>query len=221
MSCRVGAPRPVPELTGDVLRIFVRRVFASMKRRARAQWGIKEPQCGAVTFVQRFGGALNLNVHFHTLVLDGVFDPAKEMRFRRQRLERLCRYVARPPVATERLTRLSNGRLMYELRHPWRDGTTHVAFLPLELIEKLAALVPPPRVNLVRYHGVLAPAARHRADVVPGGPKCLGRMRVLTAIHSPEAIQAILKCLGLPGRSPPIAPPDPRDSYNDTYFDVC
>ena len=36
-----------------------------------------------MTFVQRFGGALNLNVHFHTLVLDGVFDPAKEMRFRR------------------------------------------------------------------------------------------------------------------------------------------
>ena len=85
----------------------------------------------------------------------------------RQRLERLCRYLARPPVATERLTRLSDGRLMYELRHPWRDGTTHVAFLPLELMEKLAALVPPPRVNLVRYHGVLAPAARHRSEVVP------------------------------------------------------
>jgi hypothetical protein len=159
---------------------------------------------------------------------------------------------------------------MYELRHPWRDGTTHVAFLPLELMEKLAALVPPPRVNLVRYHGVLAPAARHRADVVPeveksedlesveknadarsrGSedekaetrrrnyswaelmrrvfaidvlqcPKCQGRMRVLAAIHSPEAIMAILKCLGLTGRSPPIAPPDPRDSYNDSYFDVC
>jgi len=52
-------------------------------------------------------------------------------------------------------------------------------------------------------------------------PKCHGRMRVLTAIHSPEAIQAILKCLGLPGRSPPIAPPDPRDSYADSFFDVC
>jgi len=188
----------------------------------------------------------------------------------RHRLERLCRYVARPPVATERLKRLSDGRLIYELRHPWRDGTTHVAFLPLELMEKLAALVPPPRVNLVRYHGVLAPAALHRANVVPvveksedlecveknadararGSadekaetrlrnyswaewmrrvfsvdvlqcPKCHGRMRVLTAIHSPEAIQAILKCLGLPGRSPPIAPPDPRDSYADSFFDVC
>ena len=85
----------------------------------------------------------------------------------RQRLERLCRYVARPPLTIKRLSRLSDGRLLYGLSHPWRDGTTHVAFLPLELIEKLAALVPPPRVNLVRYHGVLAPAARHRAKVVP------------------------------------------------------
>jgi hypothetical protein len=57
----------------------------------------------------------------------------------RGRLERLCRYAARPPVATDRLTRLEDGRLLYELRHRWRDGTTHVAFEPLELIEKLAS----------------------------------------------------------------------------------
>jgi hypothetical protein len=59
-------------LTSDVLRIFVRAVFASMRRRARMRRPIATPRCGAVTFVQRFGGALNLNVHFHTLVLDGV-----------------------------------------------------------------------------------------------------------------------------------------------------
>ena len=46
----------------------------------------------------------------------------------RQRLERLCRYVGRPPVASERLRALQDGRLLYELRHRWRDGTTHVAF---------------------------------------------------------------------------------------------
>ena len=39
---------------------------------------------------------------------------------------------------------------------------------PEELLEKLAALVPPPRLNLVRYHGVLAPHAAHRAQIVPG-----------------------------------------------------
>ena len=39
---------------------------------------------------------------------------------------------------------------------------------PEELLEKLAALVPPPRLNLVRYHGVLAPHAAGRAQIVPG-----------------------------------------------------
>ena len=44
----------------------------------------------------------------------------------RERLERLCRYVARPPVATERLSLLADGRVAYSLRHRWRDGTTHL-----------------------------------------------------------------------------------------------
>ncbi len=266
------------ELTAAVLRIFVRRVFASLRRRARRSRSSNDPVCGAVTFVQRFGGALNLNVHFHTLVLDGVYDPRRGMRFRplpppdddeitriaasvargiarllerrgltpesdpdeidpvarehpllaalyaasvsgriatgrragqrvmrfgdhfdventapvkgrrcavidgvslhanvavpardRSRLERLCRYVARPPLASERLSRSADGRVIYRLKQPWRDGTTHIGFEPLELLEKLAALVPPPRVNLVRYHGVLASASPHRAQVVPAG----------------------------------------------------
>lgn len=60
------------------------------------------------------------------------------------------------------------GRLLYELRHPWRDGTTHVVFEPLVFIERLAALVPPPRVHLQTYHGVLAPSASWRDEVVGG-----------------------------------------------------
>ena len=36
--------------------------------------------------------------------------------------------------------------------------------------EKLTALIPPPRLNLVRYHGILAPNARHRSQVVPAPP---------------------------------------------------
>jgi hypothetical protein len=67
----------------------------------------------------------------------------------RRRLELLCRYVARPALATERLSLLPDGRVMYELKHRSRDGTTHVVFEPLELLEKLASLVPPPRFNLV------------------------------------------------------------------------
>jgi hypothetical protein len=81
--------------------------------------------------------------------------------------ENLCRYVARPAVATERLSQFPDGRVLYRLRHQWRDGTSHVIFEPVDLIGKLAALVPPPRFNLVRYHGVLAPSARWRSRIVP------------------------------------------------------
>ena len=260
-------------LTSDVLRIFLRAVFSSLRRRARRVGPIDRPQGGAVTFVQRFGDALNLNVHFHALVLDGVYEdrghgafhpapppdrPELERVLRRvarrldklldwrdqepslladdqpllagladasirgrvatgqrsgrgvqrlgdridpedmqddasqttcvagggfslhagvvvpprdrTRLEHLCRYVARPPVATERLCRLPDGRLLYRLKRRWRDGTTHMIFEPAELLEKLVSLVPPPRSHQVRYHGVLAPCAGWRAHVVPLPP---------------------------------------------------
>jgi hypothetical protein len=68
-------------LTSDVLRVFIRRVFVSLRRRGRLRWQIGDPQCGAVTFVQRFGGALNLNVHSHAIALDGVFDSKDRIRF--------------------------------------------------------------------------------------------------------------------------------------------
>ena len=83
---------------------------------------------------------------------------------------RLARYCARPAVATERLSLLPDGRLLYRFKRPWRDGSTHVSFEPLEVVEELAALVPPPRFNLVRYHGVLAPAAHSRSQIVPANP---------------------------------------------------
>ncbi len=61
-------------LTAEVLRAFARAVFASLRRRARERRKIRYAHAGAVTFIQRFGDALNLNVHFHLLALDGVFD---------------------------------------------------------------------------------------------------------------------------------------------------
>ena len=87
-------------------------------------------------------------------------------------LERLARYAGRPPLSTERLSLLPDGRLLYRLKRAWRDGTSHVIFEPGELVEKLAALVPPPRFNLVRYHGILAPSAAWRSLVVPEPPAC-------------------------------------------------
>ena len=85
----------------------------------------------------------------------------------RRRLERLCRYVARPPLAIERLEAAPDGRLAYRLKTPWRDGTTHVLMERHELLERLAPLIPPPRAHQVRYHGVLAPCASGRDRVVP------------------------------------------------------
>ena len=87
----------------------------------------------------------------------------------RMRLERLCRYAARPAVATERLSELSDGRLLYRLKRPWRNGTTAVIFEPQDFLAKLAALVPAPRVHLVRFHGILGPAAALRALIIPTG----------------------------------------------------
>ena len=266
-----------PGLCTAVLRVYLRALLGQHQRRARAEQGLPRGQSGAVTFIQRFGSALNLNVHFHTLVFDGVFtcpengaipefhtlpppsdaqiadlvakiarrivrllerrgllsaehgrapEPspgpddllpgiyAASLRNRiatgpragrrvmrlgdrvdveevaittgprcartqgfslhanaavpapdRRRLERLCRYVARPAIATQRLSELADGRIAYALRHPWRDGTTHFVFEPGELVEKLVALVPRPRAHLVRYHGVLAPGARLRSRI--------------------------------------------------------
>ena len=44
--------------------------------------------------------------------------------------------------------------MRYQLKTPWRNGTTHVEFEPIEFIAKLAALVPPPRAHLTRFHGI-------------------------------------------------------------------
>jgi len=57
--------------------------------------------------------------------------------------------------------------VVYELKHPFRDGTTHVLFEPLDFISRLAARVPRPRSHLIRFHGLFAPNARHRRRVVP------------------------------------------------------
>ena len=87
----------------------------------------------------------------------------------RPKLERLCRYLLRPPVAQDRLSSAPDGSVLVRLKTPWRDGTSHIALQPLELLEKLAALVPRPYVNLIVYHGVLAPNAKWRREVVGCG----------------------------------------------------
>jgi len=267
-------------LMTEVLRAFLRSTFTDQRRRARRLFGVPRGLNGSVTFIQRFGSALNLTPHFHVLVLDGVYpgsshdlgpfvplpppetedvarvltgtarriiriverrgldndedslasdEPLLDLltaasirsriatgpeagdRWRRlgdrvepmdreeggiepdagipprcvreggmslhadvavpggdrRRLERLCRYVARPPLALDRLEAMADGRLAYRLKTRWRDGTTHVLMERHELLERLAPLIPPPRAHQVRYHGVLAPCASGRSRVVP------------------------------------------------------
>jgi hypothetical protein len=84
----------------------------------------------------------------------------------RTRLEHLCRYVLRPPVAQDALELTDGGKILLTMRRAWHDGTRAILFEPHELIEKLAALIPKPRVNLLLYHGVLGPSARLRSGAV-------------------------------------------------------
>jgi len=119
----------------------------------------------------------------------------------RNKLERLCRYdvqgstsvaggrkpgatISRPAISEKRLSLTSGGKVRYELKTPYQEGTTHVIFEPLDftalahpcargisaslhVIARLAALVPRPRVNLTIFHGVFAPNSKHRALVTP------------------------------------------------------
>jgi len=258
-----------PKIMSQALGIVYRAIATYITKQAGCTKA--SSQMGAVTLIQRFGGAVNLNVHFHILFLDGVFvgntfkqiyaptnesiiklthtiatcigmylerqgllerdaensyltppatqdeeDPlphlyGSSITYRiaygsqqgpkvftlqtlppdtldeprqtvsgfslhagvatkahdREKLERICRYIARPAIAEHRLLLTQNAMVRYQLKTPYRDGTTHVLFEPLDFTSKLAALVPKPRVNLTRYHGVFAPNSKHRVQVTP------------------------------------------------------
>ncbi len=265
-----------PEIMGRVLGIVYGVIATHLIKQAGSTK--KRAQTGAATLIQRFGSALNLNIHFHMLFLDGVYvdQPDGSARFRwvkaptsqeltqlshtiahrigrflerqgllerdaensyltgetvdedpmtqllghsityriavgpqagrkvfslqtlpacdpedqfgdtvgkvagfslhagvvaraheRKKLERLCRYISRPAVSEKRLSLTPNGNVRYQLKTPYRDGTTYAIFEPLDFIARLAALVPRPRVNLTRFHGVFAPNSKHRALVTP------------------------------------------------------
>ena len=68
----------------------------------------------------------------------------------RQALEQLCRTITRPALANERVQTNTAGQVVLKLKTPWRDGTTHLVMSPLEFMQRLAALVPRPRLHLIR-----------------------------------------------------------------------
>jgi hypothetical protein len=67
-------------------------------------------------------------------------------------LERLCRYITRPPIATKRLSIDDHGRVVYRYKRPYRDSSTHVVLEPMDFMARLAALISRPRLNLTRFH---------------------------------------------------------------------
>jgi len=314
-----------------VLGVFVRAVLSFERRRASRR-GVRGGVGGSVTAIQRFGSALNVNVHFHTLVAQGVFiedaegsrrfvpspaptdlevarllaavrrrivrlvgrhgidleDPSgaaqasDERLFEypayaemqgaavvgrvvtgpragapvqrvgrdryatgisatgplhahrngfdlhaavavpagdRTRLEHLCKYVLRPPLAQERLELAPDGAVVLRLRRPWSDGTRAIRFEPTEFLEKLASLVPRPRINLLIYHGVFAPHAHARTDAVRRAHEG-ARHDGLTRSTAGGTSAAVSTAPSLPPAPRPDAgvpatprPPPPRPGY--------
>lgn len=130
-----------PRALTQVLGIVYRTISAHVLRKARLTRATGATGAtGAATLIQRFGSARNLNIHFHMLVLDGAcFTGSGEPAFRRiappsaaelqslverlagrigRSLERLARYVSRPPVAVERLALTAQGQVRYRPKTP-------------------------------------------------------------------------------------------------------
>jgi len=83
----------------------------------------------------------------------------------RDKLESLVRYISRGPLSNDRLE-IVGDKVKLELKSPYTDGTTHLLFTYGEFIEKLTALVPPPRTHLVSWHGCFAPNSPIRRKIV-------------------------------------------------------
>jgi hypothetical protein len=107
----------------------------------------------------------------------------------RDKLERLCRYISRPAVSNQRLSLTRNGRIRYQLKTPYSDGTTHVIFEPLDLIARLVALVPRPRVNLTRFHGVFAPNSEYRRLITPAKRGQGRKSKASPKTHKPSPLE--------------------------------
>jgi transposase-like zinc-binding protein/putative transposase len=104
---------------------------------------------------------------------------------RRDQLAQLIRSTARGAVSLERLQEDAHGDLVSIFTHPWSDGTTGIRLSPVELLEKLAALVPLPHVHLVRSGGCLAPHSHLRGSVIPT-PRQQGVEEQEAMITSPQ-----------------------------------
>ena len=87
--------------------------------------------------------------------------------YERKKLEHICRYISRPSLSEERLLVNNQGQVIYKLKTPYQNGTTHIVLSPLDFLSRLSSLIPRPRVHLTRFHGVFAPHFKSRALITP------------------------------------------------------
>jgi len=162
----------------------------------------------------------------------------------------VCRYLLRPPVPESRLELRDDGMVVLELKNEYSDGTTHLLYSGLEFLEKLATLVTRPGINQLIYHGVFAPNAAWRREVVGyrsfsprneenegastwssllrriflieamSCPRCGGHMSLIANIDDPHVIYKILNHLGLPTTTPTTKPSRVPDAFFDPLFDA-
>jgi hypothetical protein len=152
----VEAPAPTDLALQAVLHKIITRTMKMLTRR-----GVLVEEEGSTYVADNDGDSDEARVlrPLHAAVRCGADD--------RQALEQLCRYITRPALANERVRTNAAGQVVLKLKTAWRDGTTHLAMSPLKFMQRLAALVPRPRLHLIRFHGVLAPNAKLLAQVVP------------------------------------------------------
>jgi len=291
------------EALSFVITVFMSSLFSYLRKKAKRSGGgaldASSYYPGAVTFIQRFGSALNLNVHLHCQVSDGVYVKYGEGKIRfirvpspspaeirhitikiakrvhrclekrmhdlecdgllakepllakcyaasirylsalgiksgkpllrlispelikedvfeegtvlgynlhaspaidahdRQGLERILRYMGRPPLSSHRLQLAPDGKnLILHLKTPWRDGTSRILLSPFELLERLVALIPYPRKNQIRYHGFLGPNAKARSELVLK-PMELSNEGTCTKILRPNFAELMSKIFGI------------------------
>lgn len=268
------------KLYAKVHKLMIREIHRYYRDKAKAL-GIKDPKPGAISFTQRFGSALNLNIHAHILCPDGVYSQiGDELRFKnlqaisddevanlieriahavmrylkkhgyldqdgeilqnpeadslfqdhqslalatqssimgriafgpgagkqvtkigsgfgyleeiplakgkrcysvngfslhantstnslqRDKLKRLIEYIARGPLSNDRIEITPDKKVKLRLKTPYTDGTTHILLSFSEFIEKLVALIPPPKSHLVRWAGVFAPNSPLRKKII-------------------------------------------------------
>ena len=111
----------------------------SMRPRARPAPGALQRGQGRGAKCRRQGFSLHAGVHCKADDRKGI--------------EQLARYITRPAIANERLSVNREGNVVLKLKTAWRNGATHIVLTPMEFMQRLAALVPRPRLHLIRFHG--------------------------------------------------------------------